>query len=292
MVGVKVTKQSFAETVAKGVPVVGGFVSGGLTYVTFRPGAVSLIFKSDKNMGMAVALNRLAQAAIHAGYGYILLLDQNSVAAKGMVACLKMHVGKSVGIVSPMIIDRNVCVDRAEQDASYMGVREVTKVCTSGSLLNLDAYTLIGGFDELLFVDWVDFDYCNALRVNGYKLLAADGTYLLHENGRKEYVGKRVGRNPHGRIVLKDRWRTNHPVWRMRDRGRSMAICDSKWRNTCVDGDAAEMFRGTVLGTLLWERQGVRKALALVIGWIDGKRAYRSTRRWASDERHTVPTSE
>lgn len=42
VVGVNVTKKSFAEAVAKGVPVVGGVVSGGLTYATFRPSAVSL----------------------------------------------------------------------------------------------------------------------------------------------------------------------------------------------------------------------------------------------------------
>jgi len=41
-VGIKVTKSSLAETVSKGVPVVGGVVSGGITYATFRPGAVSL----------------------------------------------------------------------------------------------------------------------------------------------------------------------------------------------------------------------------------------------------------
>ena len=42
VIGVKVTKSSFAEVVSKGVPVIGGAVSGGLTYATFKPGAVSL----------------------------------------------------------------------------------------------------------------------------------------------------------------------------------------------------------------------------------------------------------
>lgn len=42
VVGVNVTKKSFAEVAAKGVPVLGGLVSGGLTYATFHPGAVSL----------------------------------------------------------------------------------------------------------------------------------------------------------------------------------------------------------------------------------------------------------
>jgi len=36
-VGKKITKQSVGKAVAKGVPVVGGVVSGGLTYVTFGP---------------------------------------------------------------------------------------------------------------------------------------------------------------------------------------------------------------------------------------------------------------
>lgn len=42
VIGVNVTKKSFAEAVSKGVPVLGGLVSGGKTYATFRPGAVSL----------------------------------------------------------------------------------------------------------------------------------------------------------------------------------------------------------------------------------------------------------
>jgi hypothetical protein len=36
IIGVQVTKQSFAKTVSKVVPVVGGLVSGGLTFVTLR----------------------------------------------------------------------------------------------------------------------------------------------------------------------------------------------------------------------------------------------------------------
>ncbi|MDO4538082.1 MAG: SHOCT domain-containing protein [Coriobacteriales bacterium] len=42
VVGVKVTKSSFAEVMSKGVPLIGGAVSGGLTYATFKPGSVRL----------------------------------------------------------------------------------------------------------------------------------------------------------------------------------------------------------------------------------------------------------
>lgn len=44
ILGVKMTKEVFAKGVSKIIPVVGGFVSGGLTYVTYRP--MSIKFKN------------------------------------------------------------------------------------------------------------------------------------------------------------------------------------------------------------------------------------------------------
>ena len=42
LVGVQLTKETFAKTVSKVVPVVGGVVSGGLTYATFKPASENL----------------------------------------------------------------------------------------------------------------------------------------------------------------------------------------------------------------------------------------------------------
>ena len=42
MLGYKLTKDSFAKGVGKLIPVLGGVLSGGLTYATFRPGAKRL----------------------------------------------------------------------------------------------------------------------------------------------------------------------------------------------------------------------------------------------------------
>lgn len=41
-IGISLTKQTFAKTAAKLVPVIGGAVSGGLTYFSFKPGAEKL----------------------------------------------------------------------------------------------------------------------------------------------------------------------------------------------------------------------------------------------------------
>ena len=41
-IGIKLTKDSFAKGLGKIVPILGGVISGGLTYVTFKPGAKKL----------------------------------------------------------------------------------------------------------------------------------------------------------------------------------------------------------------------------------------------------------
>jgi hypothetical protein len=41
-IGVKITKQIFADTVGNAIPVVGSVISGGITYVSFKPRARKL----------------------------------------------------------------------------------------------------------------------------------------------------------------------------------------------------------------------------------------------------------
>lgn len=52
-IGVSLTKQSFAKGVSKFVPILGGVVSGGLTYYTFKPQAKKLMGKLKTTMYLA-----------------------------------------------------------------------------------------------------------------------------------------------------------------------------------------------------------------------------------------------
>ena len=49
-IGISLTKQSFAKGVSKFVPILGGIVSGGLTYKTFKPQSKKLMFKLRNTM--------------------------------------------------------------------------------------------------------------------------------------------------------------------------------------------------------------------------------------------------
>ncbi|WP_037183796.1 hypothetical protein [Rhodococcus sp. UNC23MFCrub1.1] len=50
LIGQKITKKTVEKTITKAVPVVGGFVSGGLTYMTFRPMGHRLADTLAKNL--------------------------------------------------------------------------------------------------------------------------------------------------------------------------------------------------------------------------------------------------
>ncbi|AJH15534.1 hypothetical protein [Myroides profundi] len=49
-VGVKMTKETFAKSVSKVIPLLGGVVSGGITYMTFKPMCKRLTAKLEESM--------------------------------------------------------------------------------------------------------------------------------------------------------------------------------------------------------------------------------------------------
>lgn len=137
-----------------------------------------------ENQGIAKALNQLTTAAQKEGFDWILTLDQDSVAPSNIVEEFEKYTNNlKAGMLCPVICDRNKGVVIEAKD----GYKEIDECITSGSLLNITAWREIGGFDESMFIDGVDFDICYRLRKNGYKILCIQSVVLLHELGRIEY---------------------------------------------------------------------------------------------------------
>lgn len=152
-----------------------------------------------ENLGIAAALNRLLGAAHAGGFGWIVLLDQDSVASDGMADALAAHADATTGLVCPFILDRNrmsveewrtmdmPAVQRLEHAAKHGAI-------TSGSLVQVAAALAVGGFDERYFIDYVDFDFNERLLLAGYAIVRVNDTYLLHEKGKSEATWLRVPR--------------------------------------------------------------------------------------------------
>ena len=90
-----------------------------------------------------------------------------------------------IGIVCCKIIDRNFG-ELKEQKLKTEGCEEVSTCITSASMMNLKAWKEVGGFDEIMFIDSVDFDICLSMREHGYKIIRTHDTALLHEVGHSE----------------------------------------------------------------------------------------------------------
>ena len=130
----------------------------------YNQSKISILWNRE-NQGIAKALNQLTSAAQKEGFDWILTLDQDSVVPSNIVGEFEKYINNSsVGILCPIICDRN----KDEEIKINEDCTEIDECITSGSLLNIKAWSEIGGFDERMFIDGVDFDICYRLRPVSY----------------------------------------------------------------------------------------------------------------------------
>jgi rhamnosyltransferase len=60
---------------------------------------------------------------------------------------------------------------------------EVDKLITSGSIINVDVYRKLGPFDENLFIDEVDHEYCYRAILKNYAVVQMSNIYMNHSPG-------------------------------------------------------------------------------------------------------------
>lgn len=146
-----------------------------------------LIIKNSKNQGIAYALNQIMTYAKENQYEWVLTLDQDSVVAENLISEYSKYTNdKQIGIINPKIIDRNFT--KSESDIDQNKISYPTLVITSGCLTRRSAWEIVGGFDEWLFIDSVDFDFCYRLTKYNYKILSTPFTNILHEVGHSRLV--------------------------------------------------------------------------------------------------------
>jgi rhamnosyltransferase len=138
----------------------------------------SVVYISNEgNKGIATALNVAARTAVASGFSYLLMMDDDSLAPPEMVSELyRIMTGEQVGRIGIVASQSDPSVQRDDEQF-------VLTAITSGSLLNLEAYTSVGPFLDDLFIDWVDHEYCFRLTRNGYRILMANRVHLNHRLG-------------------------------------------------------------------------------------------------------------
>lgn len=151
-----------------------------------------------ENLGLGQAQNAGIAAARALGADSILLMDQDSRPGPTMVQVQKTALARlcAAGERPAAIGAHYIEPERATRQPLPPGdaaAPEMQSVIASGSLIPLDALDQIGPFNEGLFVDFVDIEWCFRARAAGYRCFAARGAQMQHHIG--ETPLRILGRN-------------------------------------------------------------------------------------------------
>jgi len=143
------------------------------------------LIENGANLGIAAALNIGVREVGAKGFDWAALFDQDSRVEPGFInsmldACRTAPNPSQVGIVCPTYLDTSTGMVFPIQ-LSKAG--EVLSAMTSGSLIPVQLFDRIGTFNEPLFIDYVDIEFCARTRRAGYRIVQSRAV-LHHSLGR------------------------------------------------------------------------------------------------------------
>jgi rhamnosyltransferase len=240
------------------------------------------VIRLPVNRGIATALNMGFERAAELGAAEVLAFDQDSRPEPGFLGALRRmaaKMGKQWGVVGPRIREElrglhyrwlaphpRLPFLFRRRTCGPDGLRDVTMVITSGSLVAVDAWQEVGRFDDELFIDAVDTDFCLRVRAVGRSVGVSPDAILHHRLGNRRNVSLP---GPLGRptfhpplrhyYIARNRWRLFRRHWRQ-----------VHW--TVFECCSAILTLGRVL---LTEDRKPAKLYAMVAGTWDGLRGAR-----------------
>ena len=128
------------------------------------------IILNKENLGIATALNIGVRKALENGYEWILTMDQDSKASPDMVKkmfnvynSINREERKDILSIFPNFVDERI--QSIEENSNMNSYEYVDADITSGNLLRKEVFEKVGFFDDSLFIDLVDTDFCMRLNV-------------------------------------------------------------------------------------------------------------------------------
>ncbi len=156
----------------------------------------TLIIQNNFNLGIATALNIGVQHAIDSGAKWILTLDQDThlfeEALAAMFSAYDRHPkSERIGILAPIHFDKLT----GYQSKLVKGLRgpytprEI--VMSSGNLIPVSTFAKVGLYDDDLFIEYVDHDFCLKTRKANLEIIIVKEAQMAHSLGnvRKHNIG-------------------------------------------------------------------------------------------------------
>jgi len=186
------------------------------------------VIRNCQNLGIAAALNQGVNCALEAGFDWVGTFDQDSRVCDEFFCKMRETYEQApdpekIALLTPRYVDRDTGIHLPLRRAGG----EILTTLTSGSMMPTSAIRKLGLFEESLYIDAVDTEFCLRARRNGM-LIRQSPAVLWHSLGHTTYhrlLGFHFGTTNHSpgrhyyitrnRLRLLSRYATDWPwFWR------------------------------------------------------------------------------
>lgn len=232
----------------------------------------SKLILNDNNLGIATALNIGIKDALAQDYKWILTMDQDSKASTNMIEKM-FEVYKEIGkeerkdilSIFPNFVDERI--QSVEENSNMKAYEYVDADITSGNLLRAEVFDKIGFFDESLFIDLVDTDFCMRLNEKNIKMIKVRDAILYHSLGESQSVKSIFGKFN----------TSNHSALRRYYMTRNRFYTWEKYRelNSFTLNRDKKLFKKEFVKIILGEEDKLNKIKMVFRGYKDYKKGIR-----------------
>lgn len=138
---------------------------------------IDVIF-SEKNNGIAWALNKGITKATKLSYEWIITFDQDSLPNIKLLDYYSevLKNEDNIGLLGTKFSDKMENIDKITWKNSLT-------LITSGTLHPVKIFDFVGFYNEKLFIDSVDFDFALRVKLAGYDVIRIEAPLLSHKLG-------------------------------------------------------------------------------------------------------------
>ncbi len=140
---------------------------------------------NQNNQGIGYALNRVLEECKKNGHIWLLTMDQDSRFIRKGVVRLREKIRDVTMDSSVALISANQNINNKLEHKKNDAVEWVMM---SGNFIRVSISIDIGGFNEKLFIDGVDIEFCLKLKFNNYKIIVCADAILKHNLGETQDV--------------------------------------------------------------------------------------------------------
>ncbi len=228
---------------------------------------------NEENEGIAKALNQLCNTALKEDFDYIVTLDQDSVAGENMVEEMHHYIQEDIGVIAPRVMD-----DYEEQiNEDLPLIEEIERPVTSGCITSLKVWEELGGFDEKMFIDCVDFDFDTRVLKAQKRIIRVNRAVLHHRLGKAKEVkffvffGKLLGIEK----LKKPFYTYNHSVIRTYYYARNIKYYIFKHKDFLDLKTERRTYLKWFILKVFFEKQKLKKLFAIIKGNAHSKKLIR-----------------